>query len=67
MTPIYEFRCPEGHLHERHVPVAQTSADLRRCPECGADAARIISLPQPPVIRGGTPVHHEGRARTSVP
>lgn len=39
--PTYEYRCPEGHTFE----VFQKMSDdpVARCPECGADAERLIS------------------------
>ena len=63
MSPIYEFRCPSGHTQERMVPVMATTHDLERCAVCGADAARVISLPQRPIVKGGTPTHHPRRGR----
>ncbi|MCT2295107.1 zinc ribbon domain-containing protein [Brachybacterium muris] len=43
--PIYEFRCPSSHLHELNLPM-QAEARSAPCPECGADAARLISSPR---------------------
>ena len=39
--PTYEYRCPEGHSFE----VFQKMSDdpVAKCPECGADAERLIS------------------------
>ena len=37
---IFDFRCSNGHTNEKN-----TSSDTRSisCPECGAEAVRIIS------------------------
>lgn len=37
---IFDFKCPSGHVKEKNVPSDVRSAP---CPECGADAVRIIS------------------------
>lgn len=39
--PTYEYRCPTGHTFE----VFQKMSDdpVAKCPECGADAERLIS------------------------
>ncbi len=39
--PTYEYRCPEGHTFE----VFQKMSDdpVAKCPECQADAERLIS------------------------
>lgn len=42
--PIYEFRCPSGHLHDRSLPISSTGRSAP-CPECDASATRLISAP----------------------
>ena len=43
MPPIYEYRCPHGHLFERHLPAADYKTP-QTC-ECGQPGRRILSLP----------------------
>lgn len=43
--PIYEFRCPSSHLHELNLPM-RSPARTAPCPECGCEAARLISSPR---------------------
>jgi putative FmdB family regulatory protein len=40
--PTYEYRCPQGHVFEKH---AQTMSGPKRarCPKCGKMGTRIIS------------------------
>jgi putative FmdB family regulatory protein len=40
--PTYEFRCPNGHEFERFLKMSEASSHLP-CPECGADAERLVS------------------------
>ena len=40
--PTYEFRCPNGHEFERFLKMSEASPHLP-CPECGADAERLVS------------------------
>lgn len=44
MSPIYEYRCPNGHRHERLRSYTDRSAPAA-CPFCEAAAAPIISAP----------------------
>jgi len=41
--PIYEYKCDSGHVFE----VIQKMSDepLRKCEECGAPAARVLTPP----------------------
>jgi putative FmdB family regulatory protein len=41
--PIYEYKCDNGHVFE----VIQKMSDepLRKCEECGAPAARVLTPP----------------------
>lgn len=41
--PLYDFRCSEGHVFERMVPLAEFDV-LQNC-SCNAPAKRLISLP----------------------
>lgn len=39
---VFDFRCPNGHIHERFVnDINQTV----QCSTCGANAERLISTP----------------------
>lgn len=40
--PTYEFRCPNGHEFERFLKMSEALPHLP-CPECGADAERLVS------------------------
>lgn len=42
--PVYEFRCEASHVHDAVLPIRST-ARSRECPECGAEAKRLISAP----------------------
>lgn len=39
--PTYEYRCPEGHEFEKFQRMADPP--VAECPECGAEAERILS------------------------
>ncbi len=41
--PLYEFRCPEGHDFEKFYRSIGSSKSEEKCPECGGDAARLMS------------------------
>lgn len=48
--PIYEYRCSGcGCLIERYIRAA-SFASVVECPTCSADAHKIISLPQRPIV-----------------
>ena len=56
--PLYEYRCADcGHQFEALVPAGR--ADQESCPDCGAEARRLLSLVAAPV-RG-----HDGAAAPS--
>ena len=43
--PLYDYRCPEGHIHEHLVP-----SDVRtvKCDTCGEEAPRVyLTLAKP--------------------
>lgn len=62
MSPIFEFQCENGHLHERVLQCGSDEwAREHPCPACGAPTTRIISVPAEPVVRAGTPKHHQRR------
>ncbi|MDO5663015.1 MAG: zinc ribbon domain-containing protein [Brachybacterium sp.] len=42
--PIYEFRCPDGHVDEVHLPMTDETR-RRHCPRCGEVAVRLIGAP----------------------
>ena len=42
--PLYDFRCPDGHVHEHLAKVGQK---VNVCPECGKDAKHVwLSAPK---------------------
>jgi putative FmdB family regulatory protein len=41
--PIYEYKCENGHVFEAIQKL--TDEPLRKCEECGAPAARVLSAP----------------------
>jgi len=43
-VPLYDFRCGEGHLFERMVPLARF-AEPQLC-ECGSATQRLVSAPR---------------------
>lgn len=42
--PIYEFKCSDGHLSERQLPMSSEQREID-CPTCGDTAKRMISAP----------------------
>lgn len=46
--PLYDFRCPEGHVTEQRTA---TSVDRLACPACGKLAARQFHLARPDQFR----------------
>lgn len=45
--PLYDFKCPEGHTFELHVPLdlfEEAKAGLP-CPKCGQAAPKTLSAP----------------------
>jgi putative FmdB family regulatory protein len=52
-VPLYDYRCGGcGHEFEALVP-AGARADQERCPDCGAETRRLLSLIAAPVRAGG--------------
>lgn len=43
--PIYEFRCPQQHLHELMMPMSVADRTAP-CPTCGEPSRRLISSPK---------------------
>ncbi|HZC30130.1 MAG TPA: zinc ribbon domain-containing protein [Gaiellaceae bacterium] len=41
--PIYEYRCPNGHLFERFQ--SMTAPAPERCDECGASPVELVLYP----------------------
>jgi len=42
--PLYDFRCPEGHVHDTITPVGTKTVV---CPECGKEAKQVwLSAPK---------------------
>jgi putative FmdB family regulatory protein len=42
-VPIYEYRCPEGHLFERFQ--AMTAPAPEKCDVCGASPVEVVLYP----------------------
>jgi putative FmdB family regulatory protein len=42
-VPIYEYRCPEGHLFERFQ--SMTAPPPERCDVCGAGPVELVLYP----------------------
>ena len=42
MSPVYEYLCPNEHVHEALVPLADRK-HVRTCPICHMDATKIMS------------------------
>jgi putative FmdB family regulatory protein len=42
-VPIYEYRCPNGHLFERFQ--SMTAPAPERCDECGASPLELVLYP----------------------
>ncbi len=47
--PIYEYRCPSGHMAEALLPIAER--DTPQTCFCGQSMTRVASIPQPPVMK----------------
>lgn len=39
---VFDFVCPNNHVHEHFVPNGQTEVP---CPDCGQEARRMVSAP----------------------
>lgn len=55
--PHFEYQCSRGHVTGLFRSVEQRPLAVK-CAACGEEAKQIMSLPQRPVVRGGTPKHH---------
>ena len=42
MYKVFDFRCPNGHVHEEFVKAEVTES---RCKTCGAVSTRMVSAP----------------------
>jgi putative FmdB family regulatory protein len=59
-VPLYDYRCAGcGREFEALVATA-AKADEERCPDCGAEARRLLSLVAAPVRGGGVRGTPEG-------
>ena len=45
MTPLYVYRCPEGHEVELLVRFKKRDDNLRYCGQCGKRVERQVSAP----------------------
>ncbi|WP_404372217.1 FmdB family zinc ribbon protein [Kytococcus sedentarius] len=50
--PLYEVRCEAQHVAELSIPLAAADEPIA-CPDCGADARRLLSSPR--IGRGNDP------------
>lgn len=48
--PTYEYRCPKGHEFERFQRMSEPP--LATCPECGAEAERLLSAGAGLIFKG---------------
>lgn len=48
--PLYDFKCPAGHVFETMVPVVEHHAV---CPQCQAQATRQLAAPKGYQLKGG--------------
>ena len=58
MSPLYEYRCPAGHVSSvvcRHKEKPEQKTCGGGCEEV---AVPILSKPGLPDVKGGTPFHH---------
>ena len=42
-VPIYEYRCPNGHVFERFQPISAPAPEV--CDECGAAPVQLVLYP----------------------
>jgi hypothetical protein len=43
--PLFEYRCEHGHAHEHYYHSHKDSATVKDCATCGAEAVRLMPLP----------------------
>ncbi len=56
MSPIRTYRCPDKH--ELEIMESMDGPKVTRCPYCGKPTERIIAPTSRPIVRDGTPTHH---------
>ena len=62
--PIYEYRCPEGHLFERFQ--SMTAPPPERCDVCGATPVELVLYPVAIHYKGsGFYSTDDGKGKTS--
>lgn len=59
--PIFEYRCPAGHLEEKYFRVSHPYIN---CETCGQRAGMVMSLPAPPRMNGLQPDREPQIAKT---
>lgn len=62
--PLRDYRCTEGHefsVYEAMDAEPQTGCDRNNC---SGSVERMIQLPQRPIVKGGTKLHHGTRGVT---
>ena len=42
-VPIYEYRCPNGHVFERFQPISAPAPEV--CDECGTGPVQLVLYP----------------------
>ena len=61
--PLYEYECAEHGVFERSRPMAEASLGAP-CPDCEAEAPRILSAPNVPALPRGLSLAHERNERS---
>jgi putative FmdB family regulatory protein len=51
-VPLYDYECSNGHKEEFLEPYDSHKTDV--CQVCGGLSHRIVSVPRPAVVQGGT-------------
>lgn len=62
--PLYEYECPHHGGFDETRPFAQSS-EPAPCPTCGAESARVISVPRFAGMDRGTRIAHERNERSA--
>lgn len=57
---MYEYQCANGHVTDIHSTMEEKPREVE-CRACGQPAEPVISFPQRPIIKSGTPLHHGTR------
>jgi putative FmdB family regulatory protein len=59
--PRYDYKCQTcNHVHE-HICRMSAVTQTNLCPRCGHQSNKLISIPLPPVFKGGNPTSNFGK------